>query len=194
LLCPCQPLRAQAVALRLRYAQGVFRTLLAAGTVVAVVAISGCGSAVAPPPTLAQFAREANQICAQLSSEQEPFAARLEALDRIPGANSGQVAAAWRGLESVSHAADVKVGELPRPPAQADVIRQLVAGYFEEASNELDLANAFASQDAIAIEAAQQIYIRLAISHATVARRLGMTDCAKAEESGPSTIAAGAAT
>jgi hypothetical protein len=158
-----------------------------------VVAISGCGSAAAPPPTLAQFALRANQICAQLSSEQEPFAARLEALDRIPGANSEQVAAAWRGIESVSHAADVKVRELPRPPAQADVIRRLVAGYFEEASNELDLANAFANQDATAIEAAHRTYIRLAISHAPVARRLGMTDCAKAEEAQPSMVAAGGA-
>jgi hypothetical protein len=99
----------------------------------------------------------------------------------MPGVSSRQFAAPWREIEAVSYAADAEVQALGRPAAQAGTIEQLVAGYFDEASNERNLATAYASGDAGAVEADYRTFITLARRNAAVAAGLGMTDCAKAQ-------------
>ncbi len=60
---------------------------------------------------------------------------------------------------AVSHAADVEVEALPRPPAQAGIIERLIAGYFEEARDEENIANAVGSGNSVAVETAYTILL-----------------------------------
>lgn len=151
---------------------------------VALVALSavGCGSA-SKSSTMAQFTEQANEICVRLSQEQGAIEARTRTLGRADPRQA--LARQWREAAVVSRAADAGIQALPRPPAQADTITHLVAGYFEEANDEERLAEAYASGDSVAGRAASRAFIGLAKRDAAVAGSLGMTDCAKAEsESG----------
>jgi hypothetical protein len=147
-------------------------SLTVAVTLAAVTA--GCGSTAKPIATLMQFAGQANEICLRLSHEQ----AAIEAHSRPSGETAEAV---WREVVAVSRVADVKVKALPRPPAQARTIERLVAGYFEEAGDEENIANAYASGDPAAVKIAYATWIALARRDARVARELGMIACAKAE-------------
>ncbi len=87
----------------------------------------------------------------------------------------------WREVVGVSRAADTEVKALPRPPAQAAIIERLIAGYFEEARDEDNIANAFGSGSRVAVQTAYATFLVLARRDAAVARSLGMIACAKAE-------------
>ena len=145
-----------------------------------VLAVSGCGSGTKTTPTLAQFAAQANEICVTLTAQQESIEARFRGLERAGWSTNKASAALWRESVLVSRVADAKVDGLRRPPSQAATIAQLVVGYFEEAADENNISNAYASQDVAAAQVAGQAFLRLAKRDAAVARTRGMTDCAKA--------------
>jgi hypothetical protein len=70
---------------------------------------------------------------------------------------------------------------LPKPSAQANVIDQLVAAYFQEAQDEEEIARAYGTNEADRVQTAFATFLSLARRDAAVARSLGMTACAKAE-------------
>jgi hypothetical protein len=150
-------------------------------TLLACLSLMSCGKAGAPAPTassrtttLAQFDARANGICMTLTREQEA----IEQRSRIPG-ETGE--AVWHELVAASRSADNEVRASPKPLAQASVIDQLVVAYFREAQDEEEIASAYGANEADRIQTAFATFLRLARRDAAVARRLGMTACAKAE-------------
>jgi hypothetical protein len=153
----------------------------AAAAVLAALVAVGCGSTTKPASTIAQFAEQANEICAGLTQQQRAIEARTRAIAQTGQGTSQAFARQWRETATVSRVADTKFGALPRPPAEADTIEQLAAGYFQEANDEDAIANAYASRDAAAVETSERAFLGRARRDAAVASSLGMTDCAKAE-------------
>ena len=70
---------------------------------------------------------------------------------------------------------------MPKPPAQANVLGNLIVAYFQEAQNEEEIASAYRTNETDRIQAACATFLSLARRDADVARSLGMIAGAKAE-------------
>lgn len=159
---------------------------LAVVAVAVALMAAGCGTVASKPaPTLAQFAAQANELCGTLTQEQEAISARW-----AHGFNHGVGETEWIDLENVSREADAKIQGLPRPPAEARTIEQLMLWYAEELTYEGNYASAAEHRDVLNAEVAFRTFIADAKRNAAVARRLGMTTCAKTAPESPTTSVA----
>jgi len=156
------------------------------------VALAGCGGGASsahttgasagerasPPTTRAQFAAQASSICRRASTQQQRLKSREQALRKLPEAQATkEFVSIVRQAAAISQAADRRLGELPRPPAQASQIAGLVRVYSQQAQDARAIASATAgNQDAIA-EAAARALSNSIKAHLASAGRLGMRAC-----------------
>jgi hypothetical protein len=163
------------------------KVLLAVVAVAVALMAAGCGSVASKPaPTLAQFAAQANELCGTLAQEQEAISARWAHGFKPEGVGETE----WIDLSHVAREADSKIGALPRPPAQARTIEQLMLWYAEELTYEGNYASAAEHREVLNAEVAFRTFIADAKRNAAVARRLGMTTCAKTAPESPATSVA----
>jgi len=156
-----------------------------AGTL-AALALAGCGGSsthttTAGPGAAAaerQFIAAAKAICAQAGEQQKPLKARKEALRGEPTAQATPAFASLADrAAAIARRADARLAALPRPPADAQTIAQLVHAYALEATDAGEIASAVADKDGNLGEAASEALARLVRQNQAAAERLGMGSC-----------------
>jgi hypothetical protein len=175
---------------RLRPALG-----LAAG--LAIVSLSGCGSSgtsttsahasesvaiTGTQSTKAHFIAHAEAVCHTLSKQEKPLKARQESLKGLSAEASDKVfVSIARQVVTFSRAADEKLQELPRPPADAHAIEGLLASFAQEITDTSDIAAAAANQNGTIGEDAENALKKSIAANSTLAATYGMKDCTGGE-------------
>ncbi len=161
----------------------------ALGFVIALAAlvISSCGSSSTKNATAtasgtgaatAQFIAGASAICQRVAREEQPLRAREESLKNLPVATADEeFVSLAREAAAISQAAEEKLGALPRPPADAQTIQQLLLAYAEESREASSIASAAARQENGRGEDATGALTRSIALHDASAKKLGMGDC-----------------
>jgi hypothetical protein len=169
------------------------RPTAAFGLAAALVAcsMSGCGGTAShdgthtSPAALAaqrRFIAQATTICQGVRAAERPLRAREEGLKGQPLATAEKAFVSLaRQAAAIAHAADARLGALPRPSDDAHAIAQLVQAYGEQASDAGEIASAAASKEGSAGEAASVALSRSIAAHLTSAKSLGMGECLNAE-------------
>jgi hypothetical protein len=159
----------------------------------AVLLLSGCGSAGTQAPTVsapnstatttkAHFIAQAEGICRTLSAQEKPLRAQQESLKRLPTAAAGSAFVSLvRRVVVISDAANSKLHALPQPPGDAQAIDKLLTGFSEEAAEVSSIADAAAGQESTVGEAAEGALKRSIADNSGLADAYGMKECIGSE-------------
>jgi hypothetical protein len=163
------------------------RTAFGLVVVLATLAISGCGGAKGTgtsatgsgaSATPAQFIAQASSICRGVVIQEEPLKTREESLKSLPAETAEkELVSLANQASAISRTADGRLRALPRPPADAKTIGQLVQAYAEEATDASAIANAAAHEESQLGESAARALADSIAAHSASAKKLGMGDC-----------------
>jgi hypothetical protein len=144
---------------------------------VAAAAASGAGG----DAGAAQFVAQATRICEGVRTQQAPLKGREEALKGQLGRSAASADLAFSSLASqaaaIAQAALGRLAALPRPPAEAQAIEQVLQAYSEQVGDARTIAAASASRQNSRGEAAAGALGRSVLTHSAAARKLGMGEC-----------------
>jgi hypothetical protein len=142
------------------------------GTLVVKTSVSGSLAA------HRRFVGQASDICAGVRAQQEPLRVREEALRKLPVNEADQeFVPLARQAAAIARNADARLGALPRPPADAQAIAQLVRAYSEEAADASSIASAASHRENDVGEAVSAALARSIGIHSASAKSLGMGAC-----------------
>jgi len=117
-------------------------------------------------------------ICEQAGAREKPLKARKEALRGEPAAQATpEFVSLAHQAAAIAHRADERLAALPRPPADARTVGQLVRAYALEATDAGEIASAVADRDGNLGEAASEALARLVRQNQPAAEGLGMGEC-----------------
>jgi hypothetical protein len=134
------------------------------------------------PATHREFVARAADICESAGAQAKPLKAREEALKGQPVASATPAFAALvRQGATIARGAYERLRALPKPPADASAIQQLLQSYAEETNDAADIANAAAHKENSLGEAISQALSRLISERLAVAKSFGMGDCFQLE-------------
>ncbi|HTU77675.1 MAG TPA: hypothetical protein VMF09_02830 [Solirubrobacteraceae bacterium] len=151
------------------------------GAGVKATSASGPGAGVEQRQSLAarrEFVAHAAAICARAGAQAKPLKAHEEALKGQPVASATPafVSLARRAM-AIALAAYERLRALPRPPADASAVQQLLQAYAEETSDAGDIANAAAHKENSLGEAVSQALGKSVSRNLAAAKRFGMGEC-----------------
>lgn len=163
-------------------------TVMLAGLLFSGCGSGGTGTATAPASashalsTRAHFTEQAEAVCRTLSQEAKPLRARQESLRGLPAAAAaGAFVSLARESVAISQAAEGKLRALPRPPADAHAIEQLLRTFSGEVTDATAIARAAANQESALGEAAEGALKKSAQNNIGLADEYGMRLCIASE-------------
>jgi len=143
--------------------------------------VAAAGGAAGGDAPAAQFAAQATRICEGVRTQQAPLRAQEEALKGQLGHSAASADLAFSSLASqaaaIAQAALGRLTSLPRPPAEAQAIQQVLQAYSEQVGDAHTIASASASRQNSRGEAAASSLARSVLTHSAAARKLGMGEC-----------------